>query len=126
MGISGHTKTLKVLDALYAIVILILAGSAYTSICFPYNHIGDVVDNWQTLSIYDIVTVNSSQSCPFGYDEINRVATWPGTIEGCYCSFNQKIFEDTCTSSQIKQGCTVVSETSPFSMRVWRGRVMCV
>ncbi|CAG9319185.1 unnamed protein product [Blepharisma stoltei] len=126
MGISAHTKTLKILDALYAVVILVLSGIAYTSICFPENHINEVIDNWKMLSIYDIVTVNSSQSCPFGYDEINRVAQWPGTNEGCYCSYNGDVIDSPCTSSQTKQGCTAVSSTAPFNMRVWRGRVLCV
>lgn len=126
MAVSGHTIIQKIANFLYGVVILVLAGSAYSSICYPPNYIPKVTDNWKNLNIYDIVTVNGTQSCPFGYEEVNFPYVWPGSYSGCYCAYNGRIYEDSCTGNQQSQGCVEVPETSSFEMRVWRGSILCV
>mmetsp|Transcript_34485 Transcript_34485/g.60586 ORF Transcript_34485/g.60586 Transcript_34485/m.60586 type:complete len:405 (-) Transcript_34485:3833-5047(-) len=51
---------------------------------------------------------------------------WPGSVEGCYCSYNGDILEGFCDSSLVERGCTDVNSTSKSTLRVWRNRVLCL
>lgn len=67
MGLTFESKISKVVNVIFAIVILVTASVAYSSISHPDNHVDNIVDNWKELNIYDIVTVNANESCPIGY-----------------------------------------------------------
>lgn len=58
---------MRLINILFSITILVLSAFALTELCFPQDHLNDIVDNWKRLPIYDIVTVDSGDSCPFGF-----------------------------------------------------------
>jgi hypothetical protein len=131
MAISSHTKWLRFLNLLFSIVVLVLAGNSYTRICTPPNHVNgilsvDIIDNWKRLSIINIATVNGSDSCDFGYEEVTMSTQWPGTNAGCYCKSSSTLTVGSCSSSKLSAGCQTVPATVPFAMNVWRGRKLCV
>lgn len=131
MALSAHTKWLRLWNFLFGIVILILSGSAFTRICSPPDHIFrifhvEVISNWKRLSIYDLHTVSSTDSCPFGYEGITRATEWPGTYEGCFCAATGEVIEGACTTDQTTKGCVLIPATISFSMHVWRGRTLCI
>lgn len=105
MGVSLNTRLLKAVNIIYCIIVLVLQGLGYSEICSPTDHTDDILDNWETLNIYDIVSVSSESSCPFGYEEITTVGRWPGSYKGCYCSSSDSITQGSCSSDEEQAGC---------------------
>lgn len=105
MGVSLNTRLLKAVNIIYCIIVLVLESLAYSELCNPPDHTDDIIDNWESLSIYDIVSVSKDSSCPFGYEEINTLGEWPGSEKGCYCSSTGDITEGSCSDSEQQKGC---------------------
>ncbi|CAD8067629.1 unnamed protein product [Paramecium sonneborni] len=85
------------------------------------------IDNQNQGVIEDIIVQNNTSECPDGFEYLFQY-NWPGTIEGCDCSNNQLLPNNSllfnfsaggqCTLAQLSQGCQYISEVSNKTLRL--------
>lgn len=106
----------------YGFVVLALAISAYSEIKKISDNFGYIMDNWK-LDFINGITVSSTGVCPSYYSPFFSYS-WPGTVDGCYCS---SLAVGACNSTQISRGCRTISSMSAETWSRWgSGATICV
>ena len=85
--------------------------------------ISDIFDNWKTIPFQNIIISNKNCSSIGLYDIINYY--WPGTEEGCFCSYNNVTYKGRCSEIQIRKNCTIVNEKYNVSLNKWKNKFIC-
>lgn len=114
---------------IYSILSLVLFITAYIEdLGFDDSDLSDIVANWQTKTITDIIV---STNCPSGYETVLQDRIWPGTKSGCWCgNINQETLtnngiscspycENECSNVQTNVGCQNVAAKDSQLLNTW-------
>src|SRR5690348_11297084 len=118
------------MDKLYFIIAMIIAFyisvNSIQNFKIKFETIDELVREFNTGYIEDMIVVKNSTSCPQDYVSLVQNFNWPGNEKGCGCKLeetgNYQFYRGYCPIMKI---CHSVEETNEVIFNKWRGNLIC-
>ena len=85
--------------------------------------LGFMSANLKADPIMDIQLVEKGSNCSLGFEPL-KLATWPGTIQGCLCESGE-LYGSSCKEINSPKCMTDIPKTSSIDMYEWADHILC-
>jgi len=115
-----------IISSFILFIIMIFAYSKLFNSNYAYMH--TLGENWKR---GPVISVNSNNYCNEGEESL-ITNSWPGTVEGCYCSVNFDLFKGPLRRGRCNRDrdnllfCSTVAQKPQIRYTSWKGKQICV